>query len=125
MVPGAGIEPASQWDTILSRARIPVPPSGQYQNELFKSMKCERAGESEGERNRSRINFLSKIFLDPGSRFRLLTEHSTSFDFRREQSSLLALSPCPCFARLRPEGESNPRVAVLQTAALPLRHQAL
>lgn len=30
-----------------------------------------------------------------------------------------------CFSILRPERESNPRVAVLQTAALPLRHLAI
>lgn len=33
-VPEAGLEPALQWNTSLSRARLPIPPLGQY----FKSL---------------------------------------------------------------------------------------
>ena len=28
-VPGVGLEPTLQWNSSLSRARLPIPPSGQ------------------------------------------------------------------------------------------------
>ena len=54
-------------------------------------------------------------FRDPASRFGALAEHRCGFQF----------PPCDAYASLlRPGRELNPRIAVLQTAVLPLHHRA-
>jgi hypothetical protein len=108
-MPGVGLEPTSPCgQSILSRSRLPISPPRQ--------LEATEGFRSEIIYSPSLINF-----HDPGS-----VSHSADCDIPAPCESLHPKCAGPLGAvSWRPRRDSHPRIAVLQTAALLLRHVAL